>query len=209
MTHSRTPHDPGRRHPDDTGGVYPPREDTSLLLPFARVPPHSTFLEVGTGTGLAALEAARAGARVVATDLNPRALRELRRRARAENLELALVRTDLANGLGRFDRLLANPPYLPTLPEEQDPDRWENLALDGGQDGTRVTARLVGSLAEHLTATGSAYVLVSSVQSPSAIAALRERWEATGGHVETVAHRAFEGERLEVWRFVPANPKRP
>ena len=111
--------------------VYPPREDTLLILPFAEVAPGALFLEVGCGVGLAALTAARRGARVVATDVNPHALRHLRARARAEGLDLTPVRTDLARGLGRFDRLLSNPPYLPTRPEERDPDRWHNLALDG------------------------------------------------------------------------------
>ena len=97
--------------------VYPPREDTRLLLPFAEVPRGTLLLEVGTGSGLVALAAARRGARVVATDLNPHALRRLRARAREEGVDLALVRTDLAHGLGRFDRILANPPYLPTRPE--------------------------------------------------------------------------------------------
>ncbi|EQD72239.1 methylase, partial [mine drainage metagenome] len=91
--------------------VYPPRADTLLLRPFAAVRPRSTFLDVGTGSGEIALAAARSGARVVATDLNPHALRLARARAAAERLPIALVRTDLARGLGRFDRVVFNPPY--------------------------------------------------------------------------------------------------
>lgn len=191
----------GTARPEGPDRVYPPREDSLLLLPFARVPAKSSLLEVGAGTGLAALHAARGGARVVATDLNPYALSRLRERARAERLEIGVVRTDLASGLGRFDRILANPPYLPTRPDERDRDRWHNLALDGGPDGATVTARLVASLPEHLTATGSGFVLVSSLQSPARLAVIRDEWVRTGGRVEVVAVRALEGERLEVWRF--------
>jgi release factor glutamine methyltransferase len=183
--------------------VYPPREDSQLLLPFAEVPPRTLLLEVGAGAGLAALAAARRGARVVATDLNPYALRRLRARARSEKVDLALVRTDLARGLGRFDRLLANPPYLPTRPEERDPDPWHNLALDGGPDGCRVTARLVAEMEEHLTAAGTAFVVVSSRQDPEALERIRQGWAARGGSVEVAASRRLEGERLEVWRFRP------
>ena len=181
--------------------MYPPREDTWLLFPFAHVAAGTRFLEVGTGAGLAALEAARCGARVVASDLNPHALRQLQRRARAERLDLALVRTDLARGLGRFDRIVANPPYLPTRPEERDPDRWHNLALDGGPDGCRVTARLVGELDEHLRPGGEAYVITSSLQDPAALGRIRAEWETKGGEVSAAAARPLEGERLEVWRF--------
>jgi release factor glutamine methyltransferase len=181
--------------------VYPAREDTYLLLPFANVPPGTLLLEVGTGSGLAALTAARGGARVVATDLNPHALRRLGLKARAERLDLTLVRTDLARGLGRFERVLANPPYLPTRPEERDPDRWHNLALDGGPDGCRITARLVRDLDLHLTPSGSAFVVASSLQDPAARARVRGEWVSRGGSVDTVDSCRLEGEMLEVWRF--------
>ncbi|MFY9717690.1 MAG: HemK2/MTQ2 family protein methyltransferase [Thermoplasmata archaeon] len=184
--------------------VYPAREDTFLLLPFARsVRPGERLLEIGTGNGLLALEAARWGARVVATDRNPLALDALLRRARAEHLSLAAVRTDLARGLGRFDRILANPPYLPTRPSERDPDRWENLALDGGPDGCRTTARLVRTFRSHLEGSGTAYLLTSSRQAPTRLRAIRDRWIVGGGTVSSVARRDLEGERLEVWALAP------
>jgi release factor glutamine methyltransferase len=181
--------------------VYPPREDSFLLLPFAEVAPGASVIEVGAGAGIAALAAARCGARVVATDRNPEALRRLRAAAHAARLDLEVVRTDLAAGLGRFDRVLANPPYLPTRPEERDPDRWTNLALDGGPDGCRVLARLIRSLPDHLTSGGIAYVVGSSLQDGRALAALHAEWRDRGGVQEVVAERPLEGERLVVWRF--------
>jgi release factor glutamine methyltransferase len=182
-------------------GVYPPREDSLLLLPFARVAAGTSLLEVGAGLGVASLAAARSGARVVATDLNLEALRRLRAAARAERLDVSVVRTDLANGLRRFDRVLANPPYLPTRPEERDPDRGTNLALDGGPDGCRVLARLLESLPDHLVPGASAYVVGSSLQNGRALAALEAAWRRRGGKQEVVAERSLEGERLVVWRF--------
>jgi release factor glutamine methyltransferase len=181
--------------------VYPPREDTLLLLRFADVGAGTSFLEVGTGAGEVALAAARRGARVVATDRNPHALRLVRDRARGEGADVGLVRTDLARGLGRFDRVVFNPPYLPTSPAERDPDRWHNLALDGGADGSRVTDRWLEELGEHLLPGGEGFVVVSSLQAPVSRNALRAHWESLGGRVEVVAARDLEGERLEVWRL--------
>jgi len=186
--------------------VYPPREDTLLLLPFARVPAGTRFLEIGSGAGLAALEAARCGARVVATDLNPHALARLQELARSERLDVTPVRTDLARGLGRFGRIVANPPYLPTRPAERDPNRWHNLALDGGPDGCRVTARLVVELGAHLLRSGEAFVLVSSLQSTSALERIRAGWAGRGGRLSVVASRELEGERLDVWRLTLPAP---
>ena len=187
------------------GDIYPPREDTFLLLPFARVPAGARLLEVGTGAGRLALEAARGGARVVATDLNRRALGPLRRRALEERLDVSVVRTDLARGLGRFDYVLSNPPYLPTGTEEHDPDRGVDLALDGGPDGTRVLARLIAELPAHLAPDGVAYVVVSSVQAASGLDRIVADWQRRGGRREVVATRRLEGERLEIWRLTLAS----
>ncbi|EQD49046.1 methylase, partial [mine drainage metagenome] len=146
--------------------------------------------------------------RVVATDLNPHALRLARARAAAERLPIALVRTDLARGLGRFDRVVFNPPYLPTAPEERDPDRWHNLALDGGPDGTGPVVRWVASLADHLGPGGAGFALVSSLQARPPLARAAAAWRARGGTVEPVAERSFDGERLEVWRWAAPDDRR-
>ncbi len=191
------------------GEIYPEREDTELLRPFARAGPGRRVLDLGTGNGLLALESAASGSRVVATDLNPHALRELRRRAGALGLGLEAVRTDLARGLGRFDRVLANPPYLPTRRRERDPDRWTNLALDGGPDGCRVLARILGELPEHLVADGRAFVLVSTVQRTSSLGALARRWRREGGSLRVVAERNLEGERLSAWELGLGDAPRP
>ena len=188
--------------------VYPAREDSFLLLPFAEVRAGTTLVEVGAGNGRAALRAARAGARVVATDLNRTALAQLARAARDGALRVDVVRTDLLRGLGRFDRILANPPYLPTRPSERDPDLGTRLALDGGPDGCRVFARLSEGLSAHLAPGASAFVIVSSLQDRRARARVLTRWRSRGGRHEVVSARDLEGERLEVVRLWRPEPER-
>jgi release factor glutamine methyltransferase len=190
-----------RSSPSNDPEVYPPREDSFLLLPFARARRGQRFAEVGAGRGLASLQAAEHGAQVVATDVNPAALRQLRSLAQARALSVEVVRTDLLRGLRRFDRIVANPPYLPTTPEERDPDPGTNLALDGGPDGCRVTARLLDDLPDHLTPGASAYVVSSSEQDPSALSAIFDRWSDRGGRRAVVAERRLEGEVLQVQRL--------
>lgn len=180
------------------GTVYPDREDSALLLPVARGSGGRSLLEIGCGRGSAALAAARAGARVVATDLNPSALRSVRAAAREEGLRVAVVRTDLAAGLGRFDRILANPPYLPTPPAARDPDPWVNLALDGGPDGLTVTRRLFATIPEHLRPGGRAYLVVSSRQAPAGLARIVAEFAAGGGRLREVARRSVGSETLRL-----------
>jgi len=187
-----------RRMPD----VYPVREDSRLLARFARPRKGDRVLEIGAGRGLAALAAARRGAGiVVATDLNPAALRGLRVRARAEGLPLEAVRTDLTSGLRRFDLVLTNPPYLPTRRSQRDADPWQNLALDGGADGLGVTRRVLDQLPSHLTPKGRAYLVATSLQSKPRWRALLRRWRDAGGVARTVARRRWSSETLTVVRL--------
>ncbi|HTT25458.1 MAG TPA: HemK2/MTQ2 family protein methyltransferase [Thermoplasmata archaeon] len=191
------------------GSIYPVREDTRLLARFAEGTRGLTVLEIGTGNGRVAETAARAGARVVATDLHPGALAALRRRALALALPVETVRTDLARGLRRFDRILANPPYLPTPPGARDPDPWANLALDGGPDGCEVLARILALLPEHLAVGGRAYLVESSRQPMARRLELRSAWTARGGTVRRVAEEPMPGEVLEVTEWVPPTPNDP
>ena len=193
---------------DTDWAIYPAREDTFLLLPFARASKGEKVADVGTGNGLLALTAARTGARVVATDLNRHALAVLRARAIAEGTALETVRTDLLAGLERFDRILANPPYLPTRPDSREPEPGDRLALDGGPDGLRVTRRLFETLDQHLTPTGRAFLLTSTLQDRDGLAQILGTWLGQGGSVERVASRSLEGERLEVLACARGPPGR-
>ncbi|MDE1819660.1 MAG: methyltransferase [Euryarchaeota archaeon] len=143
--------------------VYPPREDSLLLASSAGVKNGERVLEVGCGLGLASLSAARAGGRVVASDVNPYAVQAVREEALARGLQLDTVRADLFRGLGRFDVVLSNPPYLPSSPSLSDPDVWQERAVDGGEDGLAFVRRFIEELPDHLTEDGRAYLLVASL----------------------------------------------
>lgn len=57
------------------------------LVAFARLQPGETVLDVGTGTGVVAITAARAGAKVMALDLTPELLAQARENARIARCE--------------------------------------------------------------------------------------------------------------------------
>jgi HemK-related putative methylase len=205
-------HPDALRSPEDVSGlpasVYPPGADTFLLISALReltVPCRA--LEIGCGSGAVSLELARRGAGVVATDVNPEALQHLRRAAARDHLPIGLVRTDLAAGLGRFDVVVANPPYLSTPVGFRDPDPWVRRAVDGGPDGCDVLERIVGSLPDHLVPRATAYIVVSSLQSPSRREQIWSQWRDRGGAIDQVEHQSLEGESLDVLRFTPGTDR--
>jgi methylase of polypeptide subunit release factors len=73
------------------------------------------ILDIGTGAGVGGIvaAAARPAAEVVMTDINPAALRLARLNALHAGVNVALVETaTLAPLAGRFDLVIANPPYI-------------------------------------------------------------------------------------------------
>lgn len=77
-------------------------------------------LDIGTGSGLLALFAARCGAVVTALDINPLAVETTRRNAAANDLNITVIESDLFARLQPqpFDIMLINPPYFPAPPRD-------------------------------------------------------------------------------------------
>jgi release factor glutamine methyltransferase len=174
--------------------VYPVREDTLLLLEAAReeVRPSDRVLEVGVGSGYVARQIQGRVACIVATDINPYAVR----RAREEGIEV--IRTDLVAGIcSRFNLILFNPPYLPTRPEERIKD-WLEYALDGGLSGCEVIARFAGQVGTVLAPKGRILLLISSLTGKREVERVLERQGMIG---RMVKETALDGETLFVYRI--------
>jgi release factor glutamine methyltransferase len=131
-------------------GVYVPRWQSEPLAGRAveRLPSRGTAIDVCTGTGAIAkiLTAHRRRARVVATDIDPRAV------ACAAANGVEVYRGDLFSSLpraleGRADVIAGVVPYVPTpalalLP--RDTLLFESpLSYDGGADGTEILRRVL------------------------------------------------------------------
>jgi len=98
--------------------VYEPREDSFLLaenLPSIRK--KEKVLEIGTGSGLISILAAKKGAKVVATDINEHAISCALKNSEKNNVPGIDFRAgDLFEPIKKnekFDLIIFNPPYLP------------------------------------------------------------------------------------------------
>jgi methylase of polypeptide subunit release factors len=124
------------------------------LTPRRRV---GSALDIGTGNGVHALLAARHAERVVATDVNPRALAFTRISAALngiDNVETRLGSLFEPVAGEEFDLITCNAPYV-ISPER----RWQYR--DGGLPGDELSRQVVTSAAAHLAEDGFASVLVS------------------------------------------------
>lgn len=149
-------------------------------------------MDIGTGSGALAVEAARLYPRalVVATDINPYAVEEAARRVRAEGLDgrVAVVECSGAGCVSSFDVAVANLPYLPVDVEEDGCGGYLSLAWAAGARGERAL-----SLCREAARARSYVVAVYSSLTPVDVAACLE---SNGFSVEHVASRRFFFEEI-------------
>ncbi|MFH8833874.1 HemK2/MTQ2 family protein methyltransferase [Streptomyces lincolnensis] len=127
-------------------GVYAPQEDTALLagaLSEEPLPPGADVLDVGTGSGALAIEAARRGTRVTAVDVSWRAVCTAWFNVRVAGVPVRVRRGDLFTPVQDrlYDLILTNPPYVPA-PTGARPPRGTARAWDAGRDGRLVLDRI-------------------------------------------------------------------
>lgn len=143
--------------------VYEPGEDSFLLARWIperlRHHPEARVLDMGTGSGILALEAAKHAKSVIACDRNPEAVKAAKEavaKARADNV--TVLKSDLFSAVPKekFDLIIFNPPYLPAHPGAED------IALDGGKRGYELLVRFLGEALGFLKPRGELLVVFSS-----------------------------------------------
>ena len=174
----------GRIHPHF--GVFAPirREYVDLVsttpLPAACAS-FSVAFDIGTGTGvLAAVLAQRGIERMVATDLDPRALECARENVRRLGLSerIDVVQADLFPA-GRAALVICNPPWIPARPSSP----MENGIYD---PESRMLRGFLRGLPEHLEPGGEGWLILSDLAEHFGLrtrAQLLEEIEAAGLHV--------------------------
>lgn len=91
-----------------------------------RQPGGRSVLDIGCGSGLLSLVAARAGAAVTAIDVSALAVEATASNATANGLDIEVLQSDLFAALGdrRFDLVVVNPPYFAKDPLDDAERAW-------------------------------------------------------------------------------------
>jgi release factor glutamine methyltransferase len=164
--------------------AYEPREDSLLLAEQVKKYAKGKILDMGTGTGIQALNAVENADSVVACDIDPEALetakdfacKKIQEYEKNNNKKkeknntnankqiidkikkIKFVHSDLFSNIKeKFDTIIFNPPYLPA--DKRDPD----IALDGGKKGYELLERFLNEANDYLETDGKILLLFSSL----------------------------------------------
>ncbi len=185
-----------------TPSVFNPKrlrtgEFFASCLDGAVIGPNAEVLDMGSGSGICAVFAARHARRVVAVDINAAAVRCAGINALLNRLEdrLEALHGDLFQPVAGqcFDVILFNPPFLRGEPRNDRDRAWRSLD---------VAERFAAGLDQHLKPSGCALLLLSTYGDSSIfLAPLRQR----GHEVSVFAERRYVGELLTLYRVLPVD----
>ncbi|MCK5150503.1 MAG: tRNA (adenine(22)-N(1))-methyltransferase TrmK [Candidatus Thorarchaeota archaeon] len=183
--------------------VYPPAEDTFLLLDSIDTKPSDRALEVGSGTGYVALHLCQAVSQVIAIDISFAAVRNTIANVRTNSLQnkCTVIQSEMLTGLSpreKFSIIAFNPPYLPAEEGGTSLDH----ALIGGEVGIELTERFIRQAVEYLQPEGRLYVVVSSLADVETIERVMNSCSLS---TEIVGETPLFFEKLQIMRGVLKN----
>src|SRR6185503_16771380 len=159
--------------PEDV--VYPAiLENTQQFLNIIPTDPCGTFFDLGAGTGIAGLFAAKNfAAHAWTSDITARSAHFCEFNRRLNGLQNAtVVQGDMYEPVAglEFDRIVTHPPYVPV-------SRPTHVFRDGGDDGELILRRAIEGLPRHLAPRGRFYAqtLISDREDDSTEDRIR-RW---------------------------------
>lgn len=152
-------------------------------------------LDLGCGSGAVSVFVARRGARAIAADINPSAVRCTLLNALLNGVEMQVEtrQGDLFEPVEgeRFDLIVFNPPFFRGRPR---------TALDHAWRGETVFERFADGLGRHLQPGGSAWILLSTDGAGRELLALLA---GRGYTLDVVAERRWWNEIMTIYAAVP------
>ena len=144
--------------------IYAPQEDSYLLQKYVKKFAQGFVLDLGTGSGIQALTAAKKKSvkKVFAVDIDKEAI-DYCKKIIAKSKFKAKIKFFLSDLFSRvrkglkFDTIIFNPPYLPG------DHKVQNIAIEGGKKGYELLQRFLNDLNRWLKPKGIALIVFSSL----------------------------------------------
>jgi release factor glutamine methyltransferase len=142
--------------------VYFPREDSFLLAEAVEKHTRGKVLDLGTGSGIQGIVAAKKGCDVTFSDIDTEAIKCAEENAKTNGVNGRFLKSDMfSNITGAFDAIIFNPPYLPSKPIQSMKENKIQRALDGGKEGRELIESFLEKYKGFLDKGGIALLLES------------------------------------------------
>jgi release factor glutamine methyltransferase len=150
--------------------MYAPSDDTFLLADCIIQYNGKRVLEIGVGSGFLLDILEKNFAYVAGSDIDLQALQHCKQQqqnttAASANILLVCCDAGSAFGVGKFDLIVSNPPYLPNNDNNNNLD----LTVNGGPTGIETTIHFINSALPLLAVDGKLLVIISSFANSSAL----------------------------------------
>ncbi|HKH85330.1 MAG TPA: HemK2/MTQ2 family protein methyltransferase [Nitrososphaera sp.] len=147
--------------------MYAPSDDTFLLADCIRQYSGRRALEIGVGSGLLLDILEKNFAYVAGSDIDLQALQHCKQQ-KISSARVLLVCCDAGSafGIGKFDFIVSNPPYLPN---DNDNNNILDPTVHGGPTGIEATVHFINSALPLLAGNGKLLIVISSFANSSAL----------------------------------------
>jgi release factor glutamine methyltransferase len=143
-----------------TSYCFRPDFSSELLIESLELRPGATLLDMGSGTGVIGIYAAKRGARVLAVDISSKAVDQTRLNSGKNSVKLKVRKGDLFSDVrGRFDIIAFNAPFT-RLTVRNSEDRRMHDSTGGSRIG--IVTRFLSRLSKYLNGSGVGYLVLSS-----------------------------------------------
>jgi release factor glutamine methyltransferase len=146
-------------------GVFMPSPNGLFYAESLRVEAGERVLDIGTGSGLLAILAAKLGAQVTATDTDPRAIAAAEYNAALNHVTIDCCQGSLfADLTGSFDVIIANLPNEIVAPAHLAELAQQDIEVfSGGEHGNTLILALLERAKAHMHATSRLYLPIHSL----------------------------------------------
>jgi len=172
---------------------YNPSEDSYFLTEVLKEKIKDKkikVLDLGTGSGIQSqtlIELGISKKNILASDINKSALQQVKK------FGVNIIESNLFSKIPeKFDLVIFNPPYLPESEFDNEPD------TTGGKNGDEVIVEFIKNLSNHLTISGRAFLLTSSLTP-------EKKWKKLakekGLKITKIATKKIFFEELYIWEI--------
>jgi len=153
-----------------------------------------SFLELGAGSGIISILAAKKGAEVYASDISSIAIENIKLNAEKNNVNINVIRSDLFRNIPgiQFDYIIINPPYY-----QKDPSSDAEYAWYCGTNH-EYFIRLFDTISDYVNKDSKVFMILSEVCNIKTIKLFGEKKEFSW---ELIEKKIILGERNYIYRL--------